>query len=151
LVPDNIVPPYIVAHVDPEATITFAASGVMGTAVPAPTPPVYPAPFYDIAESQLCRDEVVLTLYGFSNSMAWQYKTALEQYSLTDPGAPTTFGLANSLVIRDAKRTQAEISTLAMKKTIHVSANYYQGAADAIAYRLILQCLPPSLTIGPLP
>ena len=53
--------------------------------------------------------------------------------------------------IRDEKRVQVELAALAQKKTIHVSANYYQSTADAIARRLILDAEVASVTIGPLP
>ena len=149
-VPDNVAPPYIVAHVRPDSTETLSsAPGQVypGTVIPSADI----SPFYQFAVDQFCRDQVDLTLYGFNNELAWQYWWALQQYSLTDPGQPATFGFANSPAIRDAKRTQSEIAALAMKKTIHISANYWQGAANAAAYRLILQAMIGSISVGPLP
>lgn len=148
-VPDNIAPPYIVAHIPPDGTITLSAAPVIiqpGTDTNVPPPPL--SPFYVNAVTQNCRDEVDLTLYGFNNEMAWQWWMAVQAASLTGPGEPTLFGFANSPALRDAKRTQAEIAALAMKKTIHISANYWQGAANAVAYRLILQAMIGSVTIG---
>lgn len=144
LVPDNIVPPYVVAHIDPNGTQALQAFGELiwpGKAIPNSGV----APFYELAWSQLMRDEVELILYGFTNQMAIQYLAALIDMSLT--GA--LFGFANSPAIRDEKRTQVEIASLAQKKTIHVSANYNQATANAYAYRLILQALVSTVNILP--
>ena len=40
-------------------------------------------------------------------------------------------------VIRDHKRTQAEIMAIALKKSIEFDVSYYQQTADAIARQLI--------------
>ena len=62
--------------------------------------------------------------------------------SLIDYSVNTdTFGFCNSPVIVDDKRTQVEISALAMKKHFTISASYYQSTADAIARRLILAAM----------
>jgi hypothetical protein len=148
-VPDNIVPPYVVAHIEPSRTETFGNMPFyVWPGTPAPTPPTYIAPFYDVAATMLCRDEVDLILYGFTNAMAWQFLSNLISYSMIGPGETPTFGFANAPAIQDEKRPQVEIAALAQKKSIHISANYYQGAANAAAYRLILQALIPTLTIG---
>lgn len=139
LVPDNIQPPYIVAHIDPEKTIALGA-------FPIDTWPGTPAyvegspQLYELPISQLMQDDVRLTLYGFTNQMAWQYYRALMAYSINTDA----FGFCNSPAIRDDKRTQVEIAALAMKKTIDIVASYYSGTADAIARRLILSA---SITI----
>jgi hypothetical protein len=129
LVPDNVTPPYITAHISPEKT------------EPVGQFPIYfwpgnPTPMTDLQEmncDQLIRDYVRLTLYGFTNQMAIQFYVDLIELSKTD-----VFGFANSPVIRDEKRTQPEIAAIAQKKTIEIEANYYQAAADVIARRLIL-------------
>ena len=77
-------------------------------------------------------------MYGFTNAMAWQYYWTLYQYSLVGPGETPTFGFADSPAIQDEKRTQSEIATIAMKKTLSFQANYYQATANVAAYRLIL-------------
>jgi len=146
--PDNIVPPYVVAHIEPTSSQTFGNMPLYvwpGTLVPPP--PLYPAPFYSVAASMLCRDEVDLILYGFNNEMKWQFLSNLISYSMVGPGETPTFGWANSPAIQDDKRVQVEIAALAMKSTIHVSANYYQSASNAAAYRLILQALTPTITV----
>lgn len=140
-VPDNIAPPYIVAHVDPAGTQAFQAFPNLtwpGTTVPDSGA----SPLYQLSSNQLCRDEVDLTLYGFTAQMAGRYYWSLIEASLY----PGNFGFANSPVISDAKRVQVEIAALAQKKTLHISANYYQSTANAIARRLILEAWVSSIT-----
>lgn len=133
LVPDNIRPPYVVAHVEPAETEALGAFPIL---VPPGVrqPGTDPSPFYDFPSSQLMRDKVRLTLYGFNNTQAIRFYNELIDYSL----ATDAFGFCNSPAIRDEKRTQAEIATVAMKKTIEIHASYYQGTADALARRYIL-------------
>jgi hypothetical protein len=132
LVPDNIEPPYIVAHIGEEDTDVLGAFPVIqlpGT----PEPDTGQAPVNQFGLAQLMRDRVRLTLYGFTNHTAVQYQQSLIDLSWSD-----TFGFCSSPVLRDAKRTQAEIASIAMKKTITFDASYYQGTADAYARRYIL-------------
>jgi hypothetical protein len=131
LIPDNAVPPYVSAHIDPEKTITLQAAPRVSKPVQVPNSGA--SPFYRFSVSALCRDEVKLILYGFTNEMAWGYVAFIEETSLGG-----SFGLANSPFPTDMKRPQVEITTLAQKKEIIVEANYNQGAADAIARRYIL-------------
>ena len=130
LVPDNITPPYIAAHIeDTEALGAFPMLQLPGVIQPDSGV----SPMYDWPSSQLMRDTVRLTLYGLNNSQAIQFLTGLMEVSLTD-----IFGFCNSPAIRDEKRTQPEITAIAMKKTIEIHASYYQGTADAFARRYIL-------------
>ena len=133
LVPDNIQPPYITAHIEPgetEALGAFPMLQLPGVLVPSSDP----SPFYNFPSSQLMRDRVRLTLYGLNNAQAIRYLCELIDYSL----ATDAFGFCNSPAIRDEKRTQPEIAAIAMKKTIEIHASYYQGTADALARRYIL-------------
>jgi hypothetical protein len=150
LVPDNIVPPYITAHIDPSQTIAlqaFPLYGWPGVAQPVTQPSAlgnfvldqsrlsYTAePLYSLPSWQLMRDTVRLTMYGFTNQQAIQFFAALMDYSVNSDD----FGFCNSPAIVDDKRTQVEIAAIAMKKTVAIQASYYQGTADAIARRLIL-------------
>ena len=131
LVPANVQPPYIAVHIPPEETEVlgqFPIYGWPGTAGGGTDP------LHTIPSSQLMRDKVEFTLYGFTNAMAIQFLSSLEDYSLlTD-----NFGFCNSPAIRDDKRIQSEISAIAMKKSITILASYYQSTADAVARRLIL-------------
>ncbi|MGH7716804.1 MAG: hypothetical protein ACREML_12500 [Vulcanimicrobiaceae bacterium] len=137
LVPDNIVPPYVVAHIDPAATMALGSAPFIGPWPGQMVPDSGASPLSDLAGSQLMRDDVALTLYGFSNNMAWQYLVNIYEASVSE----CLFGIANSPVILDEKRPQVEITALAQKKTIRILANYYQGAANVIARRLLLEAM----------
>ncbi len=135
LVPDNVVPPYVVAHIDPAATdVVQGFPSFDGW--PAPPIPLSPT-LYNLTSHQLSSDRVRLTLYGFNNQTALQYLSSLIDYSVNTDA----FGFMNSPVIRDEKRTQTEIAAIAQKKTIEIIASYYQSAADVIARRLIVEAL----------
>ena len=130
LVADNILPPYITAHIEPEFTTSLQG-------FPQYIWPGNPSPLTNLqpmASTQLMKDRVKLTLYGLTNQQAIQYLSYLMGYSMdTD-----AFGFMNSPAIRDEKRAQSEIAAIAMKKVIEIDASYYQGTSDAIARRLIL-------------
>ncbi len=158
LVPDNISPPYVVAHVEPESTealqgfpsynlftasyspaIGFFNIGNSSIGKSSFTPDVSipnsgASPLLEFPSNQLSRDLVRLTLYGFNNQQAIQFFVSLQNYSL----ATDEFGFMNSPIIRDDKRTQTELGIIAQKKTIMIEASYYQSTAYAIAQRLIL-------------
>ena len=144
LVPDNIVPPYVVAHIEPSQTQALGAFPYLGPWPGTTIPNSGASPMHSLASSQLMRDEVTLTLYGFSNKTALQYFQSLIEASID---GTALFGFANSPAVVDEKRVQREIATLAQKKTIRISANYYQGAADVVARRLILSAMV-TITVG---
>ncbi len=128
MVPDNVTPPYIVAHVDPQGTVALGA-------FPQYLWPANPATgLNQLSSSQLMKDSVRLTLYGFTNQTAIQYFASLIDYSLNTDD----FGFCNSPAIQDDKRRQVEIGAIAMKITFSIEASYYQSTADAVARRLIL-------------
>ena len=142
LVPDNITPPYIVAHIDPDETEAVASfptiwngysssSGIGYFAIGVSAIGTISQTF---GSSQLMKDKVRLTLYGFNNQLALQYLVSLMDYSLNYG----TFGFMNSPSIKDDKRTQVEMSMIAQKKHIDIIASYYQSTADAIARNLIV-------------
>jgi len=130
LVPENIVPPYITAHITPEGTTALQPFPLYRWTTSPPTG----AQLAQMTSSQLMRDQVRLTLYGFNAQQVEQFKAQLIDYSMNTD----TFGFCSDLEVRDAKRNQTEISALAQKKTIDLLASYYMGAADALARRLIL-------------
>ncbi|HEX7911787.1 MAG TPA: hypothetical protein VF534_27350 [Paraburkholderia sp.] len=138
LVPDNVVPPYVVAHVEPELTEVPSFPVYVWPGTPNPSTALLNMP-----SSQLARDNVRLTLYGFTNAMAIQYLAMLIDYSVNSDN----FGFGNSPAIRDDKRPQVEIGAIAMKKTINIVAWYFQSTADAIARRLILSAGFSSITV----
>jgi hypothetical protein len=139
LVPANIVPPYITVHVEPD--LTEVPSFPIYT-WPGTTQAGSPAPLHDLSSTQLAKDRVRLTLYGFNNQTAIQYLVSLIEYSVDS----NNFGFGNSPAIKDQKRTQSELNVIAMKKTIDIDAWYFQSAADAIARRLILSAGFSSIT-----
>jgi hypothetical protein len=132
LVPANVVPPYVVAHIEPELTEVPSFPIYVW---PGTTEPGSPAPLHDLPSTQLAKDSVRLTLYGFTNQQAIQFYASLIDYSMNTDN----FGFGNSPAIKDHKRIQAELGVIAMKKTIDIEAWYFQSTADAIARRLILQ------------
>jgi hypothetical protein len=143
LVPDNVVPPYITAHIDPNQTIALQAFPIFDWSART-NPNGDPSPLYELPSWQLMRDTVRLTFYGFTNQQAIQFYAALMDYSVNTDD----FGFCNSPSIVDDKRTQVEIAALAMKKTMVIQASYYQGTADAIARRLILSAGFSSITVS---
>lgn len=139
LVSENQQPPYISVHIDPAKTM------------PLQQFPVYTWPgntagsnLYSLPSSQLMRDTVELTLYGFNNHDAIRYLASIMDYSLNTDD----IGFCNSPAIRDEKRKQTEIAAIAMKKSITIDASYYQGTADAVARRLILSAALGGITIN---
>lgn len=133
LLPDNIVPPYIVVHINPDDTIALGSYPIK--AWPGNTiPNSGTAPMSNLPVSQLARDTVKFTFYGLTNQTALQFYMSLIDYSLNTDD----FGFCNTPIIKDEKRTQVEIAAIAMKKTMILEASYYQATSDAIARRLIL-------------
>lgn len=135
LVPENVVPPYIVAHIEPGMTealqqFPYLAYTVGGTVSQT------------LSSWQLTKDFVRLTFYGFTNADALLYQNALIEYSLNTDD----FGFMSSPVMQDEKRTQSEISALAQKKTLTLNASYYMNTSDTIARKLI-QSATQSITV----
>lgn len=117
-VPENLVPPYGVVHVIPEST-----KAILGAAFLDQT----------LGHWQLAQDTVRVTLYGARNDVASTFLDFVNQYSYDY----NTIGMINAPIIRDEKRTQPEMSVLAMKKTIEFDVSYNQYDARNIARQLI--------------
>lgn len=122
LVPDNIEPAYGVIHI-----------GETDTRAIQPVPVITGRGNH----WQLASDKVKVTLFGLRNFNAIDYLDYVLQY-MTDSGV---LGLMNSPIIRDAKRVQTEISSVAMKKVIEFEVSYYQVRVREIAQQLITQAL----------
>ena len=118
-VPDNLVPPYGTVHIEAGETRGLQAAPYFG-----PT----------LSRYQLSRDRVKVTLYGLGNDAAMTFLDAVFQYSFDY----STIGLSNMPVIRDDKRTQRELSILAMKKTVEFEVTYLQTSVRDIARQTIL-------------
>jgi len=136
LVPANTVPPYVTAHVEPSRT-EGAHFPVMQWPGDTATDSEDAAPMHSLPVWQMAKDEVRLTLYGFTNRQAMQFYETLVEYSLNTEN----FGFENTPTIRDEKRVSSELNVLAMKKTLDITAWYYQDAADVVARRQILEAL----------
>lgn len=144
LVPQNVVPPYVVAHVEPAATDALQSFPLL-TGWPSPMPRPLPTTLYEMTSHQLCRDRVRLTLYGFNNQKAQQFLYSLIDYSRdTD-----NFGFMSNPTVRDEKRTQREITAIAQKKVIDLTVSYYQSAADVVARRLIVEAFVTTTIVTP--
>ena len=124
LVPDNIVPPFASVMIKPEWTRTLQALPYISR---------------NLSHHQLCADRVSITFYGLRNDaiMDWlDYTLASIGYD----GQP--MGLMSVSPPRDEKRIQAELSVIAMKKTIEFEVSYHQTRLREVARQLILSCIP---------
>jgi len=118
-IPANIQPPYGSVHIDPSGTEAIQS-----------------IPFIDPITShyQLTSDMVRITIYGERNTNVLDFQDYLYQNSLdTD-----NWGLMNTPVVQDEKRTQSEYNILAQKKTFTMKVSYYQTRVNDIARQLIL-------------
>jgi hypothetical protein len=124
LVPDNLPPPYITAHIEPSGTRALQTTAYIdqtGTSW------------------ALAADRVRLTLYGLRNNDALDF-LLLVIGSIGYDG--DTVGLMNNPAVRDEKATQVELGILAMKKTIEFEVSYYQQRVRDVAIQYILSCIP---------
>lgn len=122
-VPDNIHPPYAVAHIAPESTTAIQSA-----------PSIGPTSTHD----QLVKEMVKITIYGLRNFNALDFQDYVLQYSLDYD----VIGIMNMPVIRDDKRTQSELNILAQKKSIEFEVSYYQSRVRDVARQLILTAIP---------
>ncbi|WP_343743371.1 hypothetical protein [Herbaspirillum huttiense] len=124
LIPDNLRPPYAAIHIFPDQTRAIQS-----------------VPMYDRDGShyQLVADRVRVTLYGMRNFNALDYQDYILDYMSNDENA---LGLMNMPVMRDEKRTQSELTVIAMKKTIEFEVSYYQSRVRDVARQFILSAIP---------
>ena len=123
LVPDNLRPPFISVHVQPNSTRALSAM------------PVYAK---GSSLSQLAVDDVRVTMYGLRNDESLDFLSCVLQRSEDYD----EFGIMNQPVIRDDKRIQSETSTIAQKKVIDFTVNYLQTRMNNIARQLITSAIP---------
>jgi len=119
VVPDNIAPPYATIHIGDDDTEAIGS-----------------APFldYNSNHTQLASDRVRLTIYGLNNQQALDFQDYVFNYILMNDN---TIGLQNMPIVKDAKRTQVDLTTLAMKKTMDFKVSYYQTRMNDVARQLI--------------
>lgn len=143
-VPDNLPPPYGVVHIEPSATRGLQSAPLFG-----PTWPVGRAALgtqsgtnLSATHWQLAMDRVRITLYGLTNTQSLDFHDLINHYSYDQD----TMGIMNIPIMRDEKRTQAELGILAMKKTIEIDVSYYQNRVNDVARQLIesaiITCIP---------
>jgi len=120
LLPDNQFPPYAAVNIDERMTKPIGAGRAYSK-----TGDRY----------QLVTDTVEVSFYGVRNDAILDWVDTVIQYGLDHAD---TFGVMNSPVPGDMKRTQVEISTIAQKKTVTFQVCYYQTRLQAIAIKYIL-------------
>lgn len=122
-IPNNAAPPYASIHIAPESTAALQS-----------------APYIDQNSShyQLATEQVRITIYGLRNADALSYQDYVFAYMANND----TLGLMNMPIVRDEKRTQAELAILAQKKSMIFEISYYQQTARDIARQLILSAIP---------
>jgi len=120
LLPDNQIPPYAAVNIDERLTNPISAGRA-----------------YDKQGNrfQLVTDTVEVSFYGVRNDAILDWVDSVVQYGLDNL---ETFGVMNSPVPGDMKRTQVEIATIAQKKTVTFKVCYYQTRLTAIAIKYIL-------------
>jgi hypothetical protein len=124
LVPLNEPPPFAGIHIPPETTIGLASA-----------PTIDPR---TSTHTQLCSERVKVTLWGARNTNALDFIDMVNQYTL-DTAA---FGLMNIPVVKDEKRTQAELGIIAMKKSIEFEISYLQHRMNTIGTQVIKSAVP---------
>jgi hypothetical protein len=122
LIPTNVPPPYGVVHIGDD-TVPLAG----GQTISATT-----------TVSHLVKDKVRVTLYGVRNDEAIEFIGFVQQIALDTE----YFGIQNIPIVRDAKRTQTELSVIAQKKIIDFEINYDQVRVGTVARALISSAVP---------
>lgn len=123
LVPQNIVPPWGSIHIGEDDTNPIAS-----------------APTFQSTQTQeqLSYDHVRVTLWGTNNDVAQNFIAAVNQFSV-DTGL---IGIMSRPIIRDGKRIQSELGTIAQKKVIEYDVSYIQQNIVDFARKLITQVVP---------
>jgi hypothetical protein len=124
LSPQNIEPPFGTVDIPPELTEALASA-----------PTIDPK---TSTHTQLCADTVRITLWGLRNDQALDFLDAVYQYS--NDFSP--FGIMNIPTVRDERRTQSELGTLAQKKTIEIRCSYLMHRMNDIVVQTIKSCVP---------
>lgn len=123
LVTQNIRPPYVVVHIGPEDTDVDQDIPYLNSLTDS---------------TQLARDNVRVTLYGFDDDMAQDWLQAVIGY-MRDA---RVMGLCNTPNLRDDKSTQRELFVIAMKKRIDFQVSYNQTRVRNVVRALIKTVVP---------
>jgi hypothetical protein len=105
LVDDNLLPPFGAIHIEKTESLEMGSS--YGPRM---------------QQDQLCREVVIVHLYGVDNLTVNNFLGFVEQYSLDW----MTLGLSHVPAIKDMKLTQSEFKILAQRKMIEFDINYRQ-------------------------
>jgi hypothetical protein len=124
LVPENIAPPFAAVDIPPGYTRALTSAPHISRKTSS--------------HSQLCADTVTITLWGIRNDQALDFVDCVYQYSANYG----VIGIMNLPVIRDEKRTQSELGTIAMKKSVDFEVSYHQNRMNSIARQVIKSCIP---------
>lgn len=125
LVPQNETPPFASVHIVPETTRGLASAPTID-----PTTSTH---------TQLCAETVRITLWGVRNNQALDFVDSVYQYSRD----VSLFGIMNIPVIRDEKKTQAELGVIAMKKAIDFEISYLQHRINVVGNQIIKSSIVP--------
>jgi hypothetical protein len=126
LAPQNISPPWGTVHIEPDDTNAIAsAPGFSNT----------------LSQTQLSYDKVTITLWGANNKVAQNFVATVNQFSI-DTGL---IGVMSHQVMRDEKRTQSELGTIAQKKTITYEVSYIQSNIVNFTRQLLASAIPTYL------
>lgn len=123
IVPDNMDPPFASVHIGEDDTSPMMAGA-----------------YFDKTKTrwQLSKDRVRVVTYGVRNDEILDWIDDVQDYCIANP---STMGIMNSPIPKDAKRGQVEISTLAQKKVIEFEVDYYQSRSRDVARQLITTAL----------
>lgn len=130
MLPDNQTPPYAAVDVDERLTRALGAGRVVKA---------------DGSRYQLVTDTVEISFYGVRNDAMLDWIDQVVQYALDHADM---FGVMNSPVPGDMKRTQVEISTIAQKKTVTFQVCYYQTRVQALTRKLITEAYVGQFYVG---
>lgn len=117
-VPPNLQVPYGVVDIPPSSLRALASA-----AFRSPTNSRY----------QLVSERAVLTFYGLRNDDVMDFVDYSVDYSLNTG----LFGIMNSPVVRDERRSQVELAALAQKKVVEYELSYHQQRARAVAQQFV--------------
>jgi len=123
LTPPNLTPPWGAVHIGEGDTRSLASAPHLG---------------HRSSISLLSSDRVRITLWGVRNAGAEDFLQRVLQYSYDT----NNIGIMNMPVVRDDKRTQPELATLAQKKIIEFEVSYHQRRIADVARQLIETAIP---------
>ncbi len=116
LVDENIPPPFGAVHIER-------------------TDALHPVPLLDkrMGANHLCRDRVIVHMYGASNRLASDFREFVEQYSKDW----NRIGIATAGAITDSNHQQPELQVIAQRKSITFEVNYNQTVSRDLARQYI--------------